>query len=68
MMLVYFGFILLVAYAKPLLTTLLVPGVSIGILLGVLVILAAWLLMWVYVRWANAHYDRAVGNVRGPRE
>ena len=68
MMLVYFGFILLVAYAKPLLTTLLMPGVSIGIVLGVLVILAAWVLMWVYVRWANGRYDRAIGSVRSRGE
>ena len=34
MMAVYFGFILLVAFAKPLLGTLLRPGLSLGTLLG----------------------------------
>jgi uncharacterized membrane protein (DUF485 family) len=64
MMVVYFGFILLVAYAKPLLTRPVVPGLSVGILLGSLVIVAAWGLIWIYVRWANTHYDAAVDAMR----
>ena len=36
----YFGFILLIAFDKPLLGTLLRPGLSLGILLGALVIVA----------------------------
>ncbi|MBA3521762.1 MAG: DUF485 domain-containing protein [Gemmatimonadales bacterium] len=58
MVLLYFGFISLVAFGRPLLATLVVPGLTLGILLGALVIVASWLLTWVYVRWANAHYDR----------
>jgi len=57
MMVVYFGFILLVAFNKPLLGRLIVPGLSVGVLLGALVIVAAWVLTWIYVRWANTHYD-----------
>ena len=64
MMVVYFGFILLVAFNKPLLGTPLVPGLSIGMLLGVLVIVAAWVLTWVYVRWANTHYDASLRGLR----
>jgi uncharacterized membrane protein (DUF485 family) len=64
MMAVYFGFILLVAYAKPLLGRLLVPGLSLGTLLGALVIVAAWVLIWIYVRWANGHYDATVRSLR----
>jgi uncharacterized membrane protein (DUF485 family) len=64
MMVVYFGFILLVAFAKPLLATLIGPGLSLGMLLGILVILAAWLLIWIYVRWANTHYDAAIAGMR----
>jgi len=60
MMVIYFGFILLVAFDKPLLGTLIIPGLSLGMLLGVLVILAAWVLTWTYVRWANRHYDASV--------
>ena len=68
MMGIYFGFILLVAYAKPLLTRLAAPGLSIGILLGILVILSAWMLIWIYVRWANRHYDAAVNGIRTRHE
>ena len=64
MMILYFGFILLVAYAKPLLARIVVPGLSLGILLGALVIIAAWVLIWVYVRWANTHYDAGVKALR----
>jgi uncharacterized membrane protein (DUF485 family) len=62
--LLYFGFILLIAYAKPLLATRLAPGLSLGILLGALVIVAAWLSTFVYVRWANRHYDAALDELR----
>ena len=64
MMVLYFGFILLVAYAKPLLARIVVPGLSLGILLGALVIVAAWVLIWIYVRWANTHYDAAIDALR----
>jgi len=67
MMAIYFGFILLVAWAKPLLATPIVPGLSLGILLGALVIVSAWALIWVYVRWANGHYDATVASLREPR-
>ena len=64
MMVVYFGFILLVAFDKPLLGTPVASGLSLGMLLGALVILTAWVLMWIYVRWANAHYDTAIAGMR----
>ena len=60
----YFGFILLVAYQKALLATIVVPGLSLGILLGALVIVAAWILIWIYVRWANTHYDAGIASLR----
>ena len=64
MMAVYFGFILLVAFDKPLLAMPVADGLSLGMLLGALVILTAWALMWVYVRWANTHYDSAIERMR----
>ena len=64
MMVLYFGFILLVAFNKPLLGREIAPGLSLGILLGSLVILASWVLLWAYTRWANAHYDHAVQRLR----
>ena len=61
---VYFGFIALIAFNKPLLGSLIAPGLTVGILLGALVIVASWLLTWVYVRWANTHYDAALHDIR----
>lgn len=57
MVLLYFGFIALIAFAKPVLGRLLAPGLSLGIVLGALVIVLSWLLTWAYVRWTNKHYD-----------
>ena len=65
MMFLYFGFILLVAFNKPLLGREITSGLSLGILLGALVIVAAWLLIWIYTRWANTHYDTAVARLKG---
>ena len=65
MMAAYFGFILLVAFNKPLLAGLVTRGLSLGMLLGALVIIVAWVLTWVYVRWANTHYDSTVARIRG---
>jgi uncharacterized membrane protein (DUF485 family) len=57
MVALYFGFIALIAFNKPLLATRLAPGLSLGILLGALVIVVSWLLTWLYVSWANGPYD-----------
>jgi len=64
MMAVYFGFVLLVAFNKPLLATIVMPGLSLGMLLGALVIVVAWVLTWIYIRWANTHYDEALKGLR----
>ena len=67
MTIVYVGFILLVAFNKPLLATVLMPGLSLGILLGVLVIVTAWALILIYVKWTNDHYDLAVSDSQQAR-
>ena len=67
MTVVYVGFILLIAFNKPLLGTILVPGLSLGILLGVLIIATAFLLILIYVRWTNTHYDHRVADERRSR-
>ena len=53
MLVIYFGFILLVAYDKPLLGSQIVPGLSWGIVLGALVIVSAWVLTFIYVLASN---------------
>ena len=64
MIVLYFGFVSLVAFAKPLLGKLVMRGLSLGILLGALVIVLSWILTWVYVRWANEHYDPHLDRIR----
>ena len=64
MVVLYFGFILLVAFGRHILARRLIPGLTLGILLGALVILASWVLTWVYVRWANTRYDKALHQFR----
>lgn len=63
MMFIYFGFILLIAFNKPLMGSLILPGLSLGILLGALVIISAWVLIFVYVRWANNNYDEKIAQI-----
>lgn len=63
MMLVYFGFILLIAFNKPLMGAIVFPGLSLGILLGALVIVSAWALIYIYVRWANNSYDEKIAQL-----
>jgi uncharacterized membrane protein (DUF485 family) len=60
MLAIYLGFILLVAFGKPLLSVLLNPGLSVGILFGALTIISCWVLSIIYVIWANSGYDEAV--------
>ncbi len=58
MLVIYFGFVLLVAFAKPFLATPIGTGVTtIGIPLGVFVIVAAFILTGIYVRRANSEFD-----------
>jgi len=60
MILLYFGFIILIAYGRSALAVLLMPGLTVGILLGALVIVVSWLLTYWYVHWANTRYDVAL--------
>jgi uncharacterized membrane protein (DUF485 family) len=58
LLVIYFGFILLVAFAKPLLATKIGDGVtSLGIILGLGVILSAFVLTGIYVQRANSRFD-----------
>jgi len=64
MMVIYFGFILLVAYAPKFLGMRLGTGVmTIGIPIGLFVIVSAFVLTGVYVNRANAKYDVLVRRI-----
>lgn len=60
----YFGFIFAVAFAKEAIATQVVPGLSIGILLGALVIVGAWLTTWIYVSWAKRVFDSRLSGLQ----
>ena len=64
MILIYFGFMGLFAFDKPLLGTLLVPGLSLCIVLGPLVIISSFLLCLIYVLWANRVFDAGIRELR----
>jgi uncharacterized membrane protein (DUF485 family) len=61
----YYGYILLVATNKSLLSRRIGEVTTIGIPLGAAVILGAWALTGVYVLWANRAYDAEVSRLRG---
>ena len=63
-LIVYFGFIALVAFNKEFLSTKITSNMTIGIPLGIGVILVSWVFTGVYVRWANNTYDRLVEQVK----
>ena len=58
MLAIYMGFILIVSFAPGVLSAKLGTGVTtVGIVVGVCVILSAFVLTGIYVRKANAEYD-----------
>ena len=61
----YFGFIFAVAFAKEAMAAEIVPGLSLGILAGALVIVGAWATTWIYVWWANAYFDAKLATHHG---
>jgi uncharacterized membrane protein (DUF485 family) len=60
----YFGFIMLVAFAKSTAGAELGERVSVGIILGAAVIVLAPVLTAIYARWANRHYDPEIARAR----
>lgn len=59
MLLIYYGFILTIAFAPKTLGAPLGAGVmTVGIPIGVLIILSAFVLTGVYVRRANTEFDQ----------
>ena len=61
---IYYGFILLIAFKRDLFSHKIIGNVPFGILLGIGVILACWVLTGIYVRWANKNYDVMVARLK----
>ena len=62
----YFGFVALIAYNKPFLAQRMGAdsATTIGIPIAVLTIVFSWVLTAIYIFWANASYDKDVQKVK----
>jgi len=65
MLAIYFGFILVLAFRKDLLAVKVGEHLTLGVPVGLAVILSACVLTGVYVSWANSAYDDAVAGIVG---
>ena len=63
-MVAYYGFILLVAFDKPLLSQKIGNGVmTVGLPLGLAVIVFTIIITWVYIRRANSEFDALTAQI-----
>ena len=62
----YFGFVALIAYNREFLSQKLTAGkaTTIGIPIAVGVILLSWVFTGIYIWWANSKYDARVKKIR----
>lgn len=60
----YFGFITLVAFYKPFLGTKITGAITIGIPIAVGTIILSWVFTGIYIRWANSKYDDMVQKIK----
>jgi uncharacterized membrane protein (DUF485 family) len=63
---IYFGFIGLMAFSPKTLSSW-VGSATLGIPVGIGVIILAWILTGIYVSWANGAYDTMVARVKSKR-
>ncbi len=65
MMIVYFGYILLIAFNKPFLAQKMSAGgvISVGIPMGIGVLVFTIVITWIYVRRANTEFDTTNENI-----
>ena len=63
-LIVYYGFIMLIAFNRELFGRPFAGKVTLGIPIGIGVILLSWVFTGIYVRWANSKYDAMVANIQ----
>jgi uncharacterized membrane protein (DUF485 family) len=63
-LIVYYGFILLIAFKREVFGSKVAGNVTFGIFLGIGVIIACFFLTGVYVRWANRNYDAMIDRLK----
>lgn len=59
----YYGFILLIAVNKPMMAQKIGAVTTLGIPVGVAVIVVGWVLTYAYVLWANGSWDPEVARL-----
>lgn len=64
MLIIYFGFILLIAFNKPFLATPIGHNLTLGLPVGIGVLLSAWILTGVYTFWANRYHDNRMREIK----
>lgn len=64
MVVIYFGFILLVAFDKPFLAKPIGHNLTLGLPIGIGILVIAWILTGIYVSWANNVYDKKVNELK----
>ncbi len=64
MLVVYLGFILIVAFGKDFLAIKLGTHINLGLILGLGIIFFTWAITGIYVYWANNYYDKEVNNIK----
>jgi uncharacterized membrane protein (DUF485 family) len=60
----YFGFIALIAFNREFLSSKISGSITMGIPIAVGAIVLSWILTGVYIRWANTKYDTMVKRLR----
>lgn len=63
-MVLFFGFIAMIAFYKPFLGTKISGAITVGIPIAVGAIVLSWVFTGIYVFWANTKYDAMVRSVR----
>jgi uncharacterized membrane protein (DUF485 family) len=64
MLIIYFGFILLIAFNKPFMAMLIGRNITLGLPVGIGVLLSAWLLTGIYIYWANRYHDKRINEIK----
>ena len=60
----YFGFIALIAFKRDFLAQKLSGAITVGIPVAIGTIILSWIFTGIYIRWANSKYDTMVKKLR----
>lgn len=60
----YYGYIFLLAYGKSALSAKIGANITLGLPIGVAVIIISWALTFTYAMWANTKYDQMVAQLK----